>query len=184
MAAPAPASTATVADRGASIAVLPFADLSEEGDKAYFSDGLSEELIDALAGVEGLRVAARTSSFAFRDSRADVRTIADSLGVANVLEGSVRVSSPATGDVAVLGPGNVLGALSLVTGGAHRARAETTSRASLLRLPPAGYRRLADAEPRAACELLEAISREAARLAWRAIGDPVTAPRVGEAGRR
>ena len=76
----------------ASIAVLPFADMSEKGDKAYFSDGLSEELIDALARVDGLRVAARTSSFAFRAGGADVRTIADSLGVATVLEGSVRAS--------------------------------------------------------------------------------------------
>jgi len=75
-----------------SIAVLPFADMSEDGDKAYFSDGLSEELIDALAGVDRLKVAARTSSFAFRDGSADIRTIADSLGVANVLEGSVRAS--------------------------------------------------------------------------------------------
>jgi TolB-like protein len=75
-----------------SIAVLPFEDMSEEGDKEYFSDGLSEELIDALVRVDGLRVAARTSSFAFKNGSADIRTIADSLGVANVLEGSVRAS--------------------------------------------------------------------------------------------
>ena len=75
-----------------SIAVLPFEDMSEAGDKEYFSDGLSEELIDALARVDGLKVAARTSSFAFRDGSADIRTIADSLWVANVLEGSVRAS--------------------------------------------------------------------------------------------
>jgi TolB-like protein len=77
---------------GVSIAVLPFEDMSEAGDKEFFSDGLSEELIDALAGVEGLKVAARTSSFVFKDGVSDVRTIADSLGVANVLEGSVRAS--------------------------------------------------------------------------------------------
>jgi len=75
-----------------SIAVLPFEDMSEAGDKEYFSDGLSEELIDALARVDNLQVAARTSSFAFKDGSADIRTIADSLGVANVLEGSVRAS--------------------------------------------------------------------------------------------
>ena len=75
-----------------SIAVLPFEDMSEGGDKEYFSDGLSEELIDALVRVDGLRVAARTSSFAFRESTADIRTIADSLGVETVLEGSVRTS--------------------------------------------------------------------------------------------
>lgn len=75
-----------------SVAVLPFADMSETGDKEYFSDGLTEELIDALARVEGLKVAARTSSFAFKDGTADIRTIADSLGVQTVLEGSVRAS--------------------------------------------------------------------------------------------
>lgn len=75
-----------------SIAVLPFEDMSEKGDKEYFSDGLSEELIDVLVRVDGLRVAARTSSFAFKESTADIRTIADSLGVQTVLEGSVRAS--------------------------------------------------------------------------------------------
>jgi len=75
-----------------SIAVLPFEDMSEGGDKEYFSDGLSEELIDALVRVDGLQVAARTSSFAFKESAADIRTIADSLGVETVLEGSVRAS--------------------------------------------------------------------------------------------
>ncbi len=75
-----------------SIAVLPFEDMSELGDKEYFSDGLSEELIDALVRVDGLRVAARTSSFAFKGGSADIRTIADSLGVETVLEGSVRAS--------------------------------------------------------------------------------------------
>lgn len=82
----------TAAASNLSIAVLPFEDMSEAGDKEYFSDGLSEELIDALARVDNLQVAARTSSFAFKDGSADIRTIADSLGVANVLEGSVRAS--------------------------------------------------------------------------------------------
>ena len=75
-----------------SIAVLPFANLSDNKELDYFSDGLSEELLNALAGVEDLRVAARTSSFAFKGTNADIRTIADSLGVATVLEGSVRRS--------------------------------------------------------------------------------------------
>jgi len=75
-----------------SIAVLPFANLSGNEDLEYFSDGLSEELLNALAGVEDLRVAARTSSFAFKGTNADIRTIADSLGVETVLEGSVRRS--------------------------------------------------------------------------------------------
>ncbi len=87
-----PAGGVPAAASDLSIAVLPFEDMSEEGDKEYFSDGLSEELIDALVRVDGLRVAARTSSFAFKDGSADIRTIADSLGVANVLEGSVRAS--------------------------------------------------------------------------------------------
>ncbi len=75
-----------------SIAVLPFVNLSDNEALEYFSDGLSEELLNALAGVEDLRVAARTSSFAFKGTNADIRTIADSLGVATVLEGSVRRS--------------------------------------------------------------------------------------------
>ena len=87
-----PAGGAPKAASDLSIAVLPFEDMSEEGDKEYFSDGLSEELIDALVRVADLKVAARTSSFAFKDTNADIRTIADSLGVANVLEGSVRAS--------------------------------------------------------------------------------------------
>ncbi len=75
-----------------SIAVLPFVNLSDNAELEYFSDGLSEELLNALAGVEDLRVAARTSSFAFKGTNVDIRTIADSLGVATVLEGSVRRS--------------------------------------------------------------------------------------------
>lgn len=73
-----------------SVAVLPFLDIGEGPDDAYFSDGLSEELITALSHVEGLRVAARTSSFALRDAKLDVRTIGDTLGVGAVVEGSVR----------------------------------------------------------------------------------------------
>ena len=73
-----------------SIAVLPFENLSNDASKDYFSDGMSEEILNLLAKVEGLSVAARTSSFAFRDSADDIRTIASELGVETVLEGSVR----------------------------------------------------------------------------------------------
>ncbi|MDX1480306.1 MAG: winged helix-turn-helix domain-containing protein [Woeseiaceae bacterium] len=73
-----------------SIAVLPFVDLSPEADYTYFSDGISEEILNRLTRVSGLRVAARTSSFAFKDSPEDVVEIGRSLGVANLLEGSVR----------------------------------------------------------------------------------------------
>ena len=75
-----------------SIAVLPFTDLSEKKDQQYFSDGLSEELIDLLTQIPELKVAARTSSFSFRDRPVTVADIARTLGVANVLEGSVRKS--------------------------------------------------------------------------------------------
>jgi len=73
-----------------SIAVLPFLDMSERGDQEYFSDGLSEELIDRLSRSRQLRVIARTSSFTFKHTKDDVRTIARKLGVSHVLEGSVR----------------------------------------------------------------------------------------------
>jgi TolB-like protein/Flp pilus assembly protein TadD len=73
-----------------SIAVLPFVDLSEGHNQEYFSDGLSEELINRLARTGDLRVIARTSSFQFKGRNEDVRQIARTLGVASVLEGSVR----------------------------------------------------------------------------------------------
>lgn len=73
-----------------SIAVLPFVNLSAHADDAYFSDGLTEQIIATLSHVEGLHVAARTSSFRLRDAGLDVRAIGDTLGVATVLEGSVR----------------------------------------------------------------------------------------------
>ncbi len=75
-----------------SIAVLPFVDMSEKHDQEYFSDGLSEELIDHLAHNPDLKVIARTSSFAFKGKNEDMRSIAVKLGVANLLEGSVRKS--------------------------------------------------------------------------------------------
>ncbi len=77
-------------DGDRSIAVLPFEDLSEGGANEYFSDGLSEEVLNSLVGVDGLRVAARTSSWAFKNRNVDVRRIAEQLDVDTVLEGSVR----------------------------------------------------------------------------------------------
>ncbi len=74
----------------ASIAVLPFADMSPEGDQEYFSDGISEELLNLLANIPEMQVAGRTSSFAFKDQNQDLREIGEILGVAHVLEGSVR----------------------------------------------------------------------------------------------
>ncbi len=73
-----------------SIAVLPFANMSRDPDDEYFSDGLADEIISALAQVPGLKVIARTSAFAFKGKNEDIRRIADALGVTNVLEGSVR----------------------------------------------------------------------------------------------
>jgi TolB-like protein/Flp pilus assembly protein TadD len=75
-----------------SVAVLPFVDMSEKKDQEYFSDGLSEELINMLAKVPDLRVPARTSSFYFKGKSEDIPTIAKRLLVAHVLEGSVRKS--------------------------------------------------------------------------------------------
>ncbi len=73
-----------------SIAVLPFTDLSAAGDQAYFSDGVAEEILNLLAQVDGLHVAARTSSFAFRTPQKDIREIGRLLNVRTVLEGSIR----------------------------------------------------------------------------------------------
>ncbi len=73
-----------------SIAVLPFADLSPEKDQEYFSDGLAEELLNALAKIPELRVTARTSSFRFKGKNEDLHVIGEKLNVATVLEGSVR----------------------------------------------------------------------------------------------
>ena len=73
-----------------SIAVLPFADMSPEKDQGYFCEGLAEELIDALAQLEGLRVVARTSAFQFGGKGHDLREVGEQLKVTTVLEGSVR----------------------------------------------------------------------------------------------
>ncbi len=74
-----------------SVAVLPFLDLSPGGDRAYLSDGLTEELLNALARIPKLRVASRSSSFQFRGHGVDVREVGRRLGVAAVVEGSVRL---------------------------------------------------------------------------------------------
>jgi TolB-like protein len=92
---PPPAEPATVAAAAAdaadaSIAVLPFVNMSDAADTEYFSDGLAEEILNALAQIPGLRVPSRTSSFAFRDQQVDLRSVASTLAVAHVLEGSVR----------------------------------------------------------------------------------------------
>ncbi len=73
-----------------SIAVLPFDNLGSDQDLTYFSDGLTEEILNSLAQLDGLQVVARTSSFAFREKPRDVRRIGDTLGVNHILEGSVR----------------------------------------------------------------------------------------------
>jgi len=81
--------TALVERPPSSIAVLPFADMSANGDQVYLGDGVAEEILNILAGFDGLQVAARTSSFAFRDND-DIREIGDQLNVSHILEGSVR----------------------------------------------------------------------------------------------
>ena len=85
-------STDTTRANGAktSIAVLPFADMSPGGDQEYFGDGIAEELLDELARLDGLQVASRTSSFAFKGSNDDSQAIANALNVDFILEGSVR----------------------------------------------------------------------------------------------
>ena len=75
-----------------SVAVLPFSNMSADKEQAYFCDGMAEEIINALAKIEGLRVAARTSSFAFKGKHEDIREIGKKLNVDKILEGSVRKS--------------------------------------------------------------------------------------------
>ena len=84
------ASGATTDAAPNSIAVLPFADLSPEGDQEYFSDGMAEEILNVLAKVDGLKVASRTSAFQFKGRDMGAPQIASQLGVRHVLEGSVR----------------------------------------------------------------------------------------------
>ena len=87
---PGSVSAPASASSSPSIAVLPFRNLSADPENEYFSDGITEELLNSLAQLRGLKVAARTSSFAFKNHGADLRTIAASLGVGALLEGSVR----------------------------------------------------------------------------------------------
>lgn len=89
---PATAGNSAPVAESASIAVLPFVNMSADPDQEYFSDGLSEELLNVLARLPALRVISRTSSFQFKGQAEDVRDIARKLNVAHVLEGSVRKS--------------------------------------------------------------------------------------------
>jgi len=73
-----------------SIAVLPFVDMSQNKDQEYFADGLTDELTNDLAKIQGLKVIARSSAFQFKGKNEDLRTVGQKLGVANILEGSVR----------------------------------------------------------------------------------------------
>ena len=93
-AAPVPTASpaAPASPENKSIAVLPFADMSEKHDQGYFADGLSEELINRLTHSPNLRVIARTSAFAFKGTHEDIRSIAAKLGAAYLLQGSVRRS--------------------------------------------------------------------------------------------
>jgi TolB-like protein/DNA-binding winged helix-turn-helix (wHTH) protein len=83
---------AVMAINDKSIAVLPFVDMSEKRDQEYFADGMAEEIIDLLVKIPGLKVIGRTSSFQFKGQSQDLRTIGEKLGVAYLLEGSVRKS--------------------------------------------------------------------------------------------
>ena len=77
-------------DVPASIAVLPFADMSPNGDHEYFGDGIADELLNELVRLDGLRVAGRTSSFSFKESNEDLKVIGEALNVGTILEGSIR----------------------------------------------------------------------------------------------
>lgn len=83
---------AAIEASGQSIAVLPFIDLSQAKDQEYLSDGLAEELLNLLAKIPELKVAARTSAFAFKNKADDIAIVAQKLHVANILEGSVRTA--------------------------------------------------------------------------------------------
>jgi serine/threonine protein kinase/Flp pilus assembly protein TadD len=90
--APRPVRPASKAPPAASVAVLPFVNMSSDIENEYFSDGLAEELINVLTKVEGLEVAPRTSTFAFKGKNEDIRKIGEQLNVRTVLQGSVRKS--------------------------------------------------------------------------------------------
>lgn len=90
--APAQADPAAKPDAAVAIAVLPFADMSSAKDQEYLCEGMAEEIMNALVGVDGIRVASRTSAFRARQGGSDLSTIARALSVGHVLEGSVRTS--------------------------------------------------------------------------------------------
>jgi TolB-like protein/Flp pilus assembly protein TadD len=87
-----PPRTALAVPSPPSVAVLPFVNLTRDEENEYFADGLSEELLNVLAKIQGLRVASRTSAFSFKGKNVEVGTVAQKLNVANILEGSVRKS--------------------------------------------------------------------------------------------
>ena len=89
-----PGGTSEAAPQVPSIAVLPFANLSSDKEQEYFSDGIAEEILNALAQVQGLKVIGRTSSFSMKGKSEDLRSIGQKLGAANLLEGSVRKAGP------------------------------------------------------------------------------------------
>jgi TolB-like protein len=81
---------AAKSDTDKSIAVLPFVNMSSDAEQEFFSDGITEEILNSLASEKSLKVAGRTSSFAFKGQNDDLRRIGEALGVAHILEGSVR----------------------------------------------------------------------------------------------
>ncbi len=85
-----PTANPAAASRGKSIAVLPFVNMSADPENEYFTDGIAEEIINALSKLQALHVAARTSAFAFKGKNQDIRKVGEQLGVTTVLEGSVR----------------------------------------------------------------------------------------------
>jgi TolB-like protein len=87
---PTPVQVGVKANIDKSIAVLPFVNMSADQENEYFSDGISEEILNSLTHVKGIQVTARTSSFSFKGKNEDVREIGNKLGVANILEGTVR----------------------------------------------------------------------------------------------
>jgi len=91
---PPAASPAPAGVDAPSIAVLPFINMSDDAANEYFADGLSEELLNVLSKIRGLRVASRTSAFSFKGGKADIPTVAQKLNVAMILEGSVRKAGP------------------------------------------------------------------------------------------
>jgi len=89
---PSQESMAAISDAEKSIAVLPFVNMSSDTEQEFFSDGITEEILNSLASEKSLKVAGRTSSFAFKGQNDDLRRIGDALGVDHILEGSVRKS--------------------------------------------------------------------------------------------